>query len=129
VPVWGARSPWPPQAPDAPGIAPDHFSVRWTGAIEAPLSEEFRFLVRANREASTRLWIDGREIVYPETVALQAGQLYPIRLEYREGGSSKAELSLSWESLSLERHIVPTEFLYPEPSAAASGDQAPSTEP
>jgi hypothetical protein len=46
------------------------------------------------------------------TIALRAGQRYPIRLEYKRG-SDKAQVRLMWSSASTPEEIVPHTRLRP----------------
>ena len=60
---------WDKTAP-ADGVPKRGFSARWTGCVEAPLSETFFFVVRTGthhqkRETNpvVRLWLDGRKLI------------------------------------------------------------------
>lgn len=100
---------------------PTNFAVRWTGQLEAPLSEEFTFSTYAR--GGVRLWIDGvqRLFAWNETtarwqsdpMALTAGQRYDVQLDFYTTHPHPA-CSLNWESFSLDRQRIPTEYLYPE---------------
>jgi hypothetical protein len=124
------------------GFDPNSFSARWTGFVEPPVSEEFRFIVFAygaearNKQGAlgsrVRLWVDDKPVVsswdevkpgkvegYHRTrsfqsdpIPLQAGKRVPIRLEYSASGGGEAHLHLYWESRSFEMRHVPTELLY-----------------
>jgi hypothetical protein len=113
-------------------------SVRWTGALEAPLSEDFTFRIytygKQDAGARVRLWIDGmlvvdswdgitlrgslkdwrftRELSSP-AVALTAGKLVPIKIEYASAGGEDEHLHLYWMSRSYDLRHVPKEYLYP----------------
>jgi hypothetical protein len=97
------------------------FSARWTGLLEAPLTEEFIFSTYAR--GGVRLWLDDRQVIFGwnETrtkrasppVRLEAGRKYRIRLDYYTTAERPA-LSLNWESESLDRVRIPAEFLYAE---------------
>ena len=89
--------------PPFPGIFPtDHFSVRWSGSIVAPVTGTYTFALR--HDDGVRLWVDGwpvikkwqvtSPIVSTGTVDLLAGVQYYLRLEYFDKtGGSVAELS------------------------------------
>ncbi|MFW6059262.1 MAG: PA14 domain-containing protein [Phycisphaeraceae bacterium] len=124
------------------GIAGDEpFSVRWTGRIEAPLSEPFVFHVfnidntsatmddhwRVD-QAGVRVWLDGELILEQwapegrgrrrpasEPIALEAGRTYDLRIEYAKWGDEVVGFSLVWGSFSRELHRVPGAHLYPPP--------------
>src|SRR5262245_22816295 len=84
---WGGGSP-------DPLVAPDNFSVRWSGKIKPEFSETYTFYVTA--DDGVRLWISGQTIVdawldQPPTlwigsIALTADQPADIQVEYYENG-------------------------------------------
>lgn len=108
----------------------DNFSVRWTGYVEAPLTEEFVFTTYNND--GVRVWLDGELIIddwnnwdgtvlyhytkyrklvrrHSRPIPLVAGQRYAIKVEYYEDGvvqgrnqpNSEAQVHLCWESPTL----------------------------
>ena len=114
---WGKGSP-------ASGIGPDAFSVRWTGEVQARFSETYTFILRA--DDGVRLWVNGVPVPVidnwttrgrPEnsgTIALQAGQKYPLVLEYFEN-TNQASVRLSWSSASQAQEVIPPSQLTPAP--------------
>lgn len=106
---WGDRSP-------APDIPQDHFAVRWTGQLEAPLSENYRFDLEADNDAW--LWIgDAAEPILSskredkdKEWPLQAGRKYNLKIEFKEGVGA-ASLRLSWTSPRLGRQLIPASQL------------------
>lgn len=114
----------------------DGFAARWTGYIEAPLSEMFTFSVYAR--GGVRLWIDDRQRIFgwnetttrweADQISLQAGRRYPIQIDFYTTHERPA-CSLNWESPSLDRRRIPTEFLYPDPGpeVARKPDARPAT--
>ena len=108
------------------------FAVRWTGDIEAPLSETFVFSTYLR--GRVRLWVDGRQLLYgwnatrqrrlSEPIELRAGERYRIQLDYHTIDQHPA-LSLNWESDSLDRVRVPMEFLYPPETLRAPLEPQP----
>ena len=106
----------------APGAS--GFSTRWTGEVEALLSEEYIFSTYAR--GGVRLWVDGRQIIYSwneveqrtesAPVRLTAGQRYSIQLDFHTSDANPA-VSLNWESLSIDRERIPGKYLYPASSA------------
>src|SRR5690606_3315908 len=80
---WGYGSP-------APSIAPDTFSVRWTGQLVAPETGQYTFHLTA--DDGVRLWIDGQLIIdhwqdspgqtRTATAILQANHPTDFKLEY-----------------------------------------------
>ena len=82
---WGSGSP-------DPSIAPDTFSVRWSGQVKADHTETYTFYGSTND--GVRLWVNGQQIINrwsdglatnTGTISLQAGQWYSITMEYYEG--------------------------------------------
>ena len=116
---------WGTGSPDA-AIAPDTFSVRWTGQIESRYSENYTF--RTTSDDGIGLWVNNQLIIdgfidqgptdYEGSIALVAGEKYDIRLEYYENRIG-AVARLSWFSDSQSLEVVPQSQLYssiePEP--------------
>jgi endo-1,4-beta-xylanase len=105
--AWGEGSP-------APGIAPDTFSVRWTGSITPRYSELYTFT--ASADDGLRLWVNGVRIMdsweyspYPRygKLRLEAGKTYTVRIDYHEGVVG-ASFRLYWQSKSQTREILST---------------------
>lgn len=109
--AWGAGSP-------IDGIAPDTFSVRWTGTITPPASGTYTFY--ATTDNGRRLWIDEApvidawvddwDITYSGTAELTAGQPHALRLEYFENNGGAGAV-LEWSGPGLARQIVPATVL------------------
>jgi hypothetical protein len=107
---------------DGPSVidAATDFSVRWTGEVEAQVTEQFVFSTYSR--GGTRLWIDDEPIianweemksrVESDPVWLEAGTRYPLRLEFQTTSDHPA-CSLNWESFSQERERIPPGYLYP----------------
>jgi hypothetical protein len=113
---------WP--ASPGKGVKADHFSVRWTGQVEAERSETYTFYTLS--DDGVRLWVDERKLIddwkshaateNKGSVALQAGRRYDLRLEFFDD-VSMAQIQLFWSSPSTPRQIVPTRRLYPAPES------------
>lgn len=111
---WGLNSPHP-------DLGPDYFSVRWDGFIEARFDETYTFYTVSDE--GIRLWVNGQLLInnwtgHPATensgtIALKAGECYPIRIEYFDN-TGPAVVKLSWSSPSTPKQIVPKEQLYSE---------------
>jgi len=112
------------------------FGVRWTGEIEAQLSEPFQFVTY--QRGGVRLWIDGEQRIYgwnggrqeiaTDPVRLRAGDRYPVQLDFHTT-RGKPACSLMWESPTQERERIPTAFLYPAAiEVATEPDARPVTE-
>ena len=110
---WSTGSP-------APGIAPDSFTVRWTGRITPEHTEKVTFHVTG--DDGIRLWVDGVLLVddwnvHPPTESsatlfLSAGQDYAIRVDFWENDGG-ALAKLEWSSPSIPRQVVPSRRLTP----------------
>ncbi|MDQ2799910.1 MAG: PA14 domain-containing protein, partial [Armatimonadota bacterium] len=104
------------------------YSVRWTGQVQAPVSETYTFSTISDDGA--RLWVNGRQIIDDwaghgttedtGTIALQAGKRYDIRLEYCQSAGG-ATMHLSWVSPHQPKQIIPASCLYPTAQAAKPG--------
>ncbi|HSY38156.1 MAG TPA: PA14 domain-containing protein [Polyangia bacterium] len=117
---WGTGSP-------ASSLPSDHFSVRWTGQVEALYSQTYTFTTSS--DDGIRLWVNGQQIINNWTdhartqnsgrIALTAGQRSDIRLEFYED-TGNASAQLSWASGSQPKQIIPSAQLYP-PSTGGTG--------
>jgi len=116
-------------SPDIAAVPADHFSARWEGRVAASTSETYTFHVRADNRV--RLMVDGKLLVdkwqdqaeteHSAAVALKAGRLYELGLEYgHRTGASRVELR--WESPSTPKEVVPAGALYPKRSWEAATD-------
>jgi|GEM_PF-1246856 len=109
---------WAAGSPDV-SIAPDSFSVRWTGFVQPLFSQTYTFY--ANTDDGARLWVNGVLLVdkwvdqpvteWSGTIALTAGQKYSIKLEYYDNGGG-ALAKLSWSSPSQVKQILPQSQLF-----------------
>ncbi len=91
------------------------YSVRWTGKIQPQFTETYKITASANN-GGAKLFIDGKLVT--GSLALIAGKLYDIRIEYSKATSVKSGITLFWTCPSLELFIkggeyVPQSQLYP----------------
>ncbi len=96
------------------------FSMRWEGSVKVPRGGAYTFYT--NSDDGVRLWVDGKPMVDNWTnhgatedkgiIVLEAGQEYPIRLEYFENGGA-AVIQLSWSGPGVEKQIIPQGNLFP----------------
>jgi len=110
---------WGTGSPD-PAVPADHFSVRWSGWVQAPGSGLFSFFVTS--DDGLRLWVDGELIIdfwidqgaieRSGTARLQANHKHDIRLEYYENGGA-ASCRLAWSGPGVTKATIPSERLYP----------------
>jgi DNA-binding beta-propeller fold protein YncE len=110
---------WGNGSPDK-SIDPDTFSVRWTGQVYAPDTGTYTF--STNSDDGVRLWVDNKLIIdhwqvqsekkWSATIDLQAGQNYPIRLDYYDN-TAGAKAQLIWDTPSGPEHVIPSYRLSP----------------
>jgi hypothetical protein len=108
---------WGTGSPD-PLVPADLFAARWTGKIKPLFSETYTF--STNSDDGVRLWVNNQQVigdwvdhspmVNTGTIALVAGQMYDLRLEYYEN-LGDAVMQLSWSSPSTPQQIVPSTAL------------------
>jgi hypothetical protein len=118
---------WGNNSPD-PRITNDNFSVRWKGLFRVPATgtytfnanadDGFKFTIRdfASREA------DGGRVVmnnngnccadFSGSVDLVAGKLYPIEIEFFEGGGGANIMYFKWTGPGIAQQQVPEEYFY-----------------
>lgn len=120
--AWGGGAP-------LSGIGTDHFSVRWTGQVQAVATEQVTFYTVS--DDGIRLWVNGTLLIdqwndhgateHQGSIALVAGQRYVLRLEFYENGGD-AVAKLLWSSASIAKQTVPQARLYPSvPAGTGSG--------
>jgi len=116
---------------------PYQFAMRWEGALLAPDTGEYEFVVRTDQAA--RLWINdlrrpvvdayvksGSDNVYRGTLYLLGGRAYPLRLEFGKGVQGvddlsklkkkppqPASISLEWRRPKLAEEVIPQRCLMP----------------
>ena len=111
---------WKLNSPDG-AIKPDYFTVRWTGKIQAVLSEIYTFY--STSDDYVKLWVNGTKIIdnwassdalpsnklNSTNQAFVAGRKYDIVLEYREKNSN-AICKLYWQSPNTPKQIIPSKY-------------------
>ncbi len=111
---------WPTSP--APGVNADDFSVRWTGEIVAPYSEDFTIYLPADN--GHRLTINGTRVIdkwnpadgfdggWSNTVVrFTAGQRVPIQIDFYESYGG-AGIIMYWFSASQGWQVVPSSSLF-----------------
>jgi beta-glucosidase len=97
APYWGMDSP-------GPGVGSDHFSVKWTGTLTAPVSGRYELGLITDDKGrlywNDQLLIDNWDnfklnVMMTKEVRLKAGKAYPICLEYGEE-TEYAGIRLKW---------------------------------
>ncbi len=94
--------------PNVPGLAADHFSIRWTGVIKPEKSTQYEFIV--NGDDGYRLWINNNLVINNWTdhaaeqrtarLSLDSGTIYQVKLEYYENGGD-AVISFGWQEMGI----------------------------
>lgn len=99
------------------------YSVRWTGKIQPQFSENYTFNTRG------KLFIGGKQVT--GAIALKAGELYDLRIEYSKSTSLGEGIGLLWSSPSLNNWTGPWEYvpqsqLYPPDSSPPPANKPPT---
>ena len=120
---WGTGAP-------AQGVAPDRFTARWTGYLQAPVTGTYQF--RTASDDGVRLWVDGvlrinNWTTHPATlnvsplIPLVAGQRVPVRVEYFEN-TGQAMVRLDWRRIGAGGFgVIPAARFATEDSDSAQG--------
>ena len=108
-------------------VASDRFSVRWTGQVEPPATEDYTFHARS--DGPMRVWV-GNRLLLDSTLrpprngqrevsgklALTAGTKYDLLVEYKHvpaGDSPPPALAeLSWRNPAQPRTAIPAQQLF-----------------
>lgn len=101
----------------------ENFSARWEGFIEAPATGDYLFYT--STDDGVKLSINGEIIVYDNTshteteftsskaIHMVAGNRYPIKMEFWDGGGSAAA-RLKWSNnKGFTKQLVASKYLYP----------------
>ncbi|MGI6269918.1 MAG: PA14 domain-containing protein [Candidatus Howiella sp.] len=110
------------------GVPAEHYSIRWTGRIQAPTSGSYIFTTSA--DDGVKVLIDGKQIISdpgPHGATnttgwyeMEAGRFYSLVIEYYNGYGGGG-LSLYWQTTGMDKTLVPAENLFlPEYEAAVS---------
>ena len=110
--------------PPAPGLAPNAFSVRWSGTVRARASGACTFRVAADSQVeNASLWVDGRLVVDRRApidqagsersgqIVLDEGRRYDLRLEY-VSAVAPARVRLGWSSYGQPDELIPRDRLF-----------------
>ena len=103
------------------GPGTNHFSARWSGAVQAQYSESYTFTTITR--GGVRLRLNGRLLIddwtdHPDpatnhgTLPLAAQQLYNVQMDYLPG-NGEALAQLGWSSPSTAFELIPRTQLYP----------------
>ncbi|TXT22108.1 MAG: cytochrome c [Planctomycetota bacterium] len=122
------------KSPDDEKMEPHEFSIRWEGAVTAPDTGEYEFIVRTDQAA--RLWINdlkqplvdnwvqsGKETEHRESIFLLAGRTYALKLEFskakqgvddkkaKEKPPAPAFISLEWQRPHRVAEVIASRYL------------------
>ena len=98
----------------------DFVTVRWSGELQAPVSETIDFFVRANEHV--RVWMSGElvldaweslsSVLLPFTFTVSKDAFYAMEIEYREL-SGEAFFQLLWKRTGdVTESVVPSEMVF-----------------
>ena len=118
----------------SPNLSNGLYSVRWTGQVQPQYSETYYFDVLS--DDGVKLWVNDQLILtnwlsqsggseWSNSIALQAGTRYDIKLEYLQNGS-KAQAHLYWYSADQSKQIIPNTSLYPTNSFGGGSSNGPA---
>jgi MSHA biogenesis protein MshQ len=104
---------WTDGPPGVNGVTQDQFSVRWNGSIRATETGAYRFQTAS--DDGVRLWVDNQLVINrwndhavttdtSNAVNLEAGGVYPVRMEFYENGGL-AEIRLRWRTPSSSNYV------------------------
>jgi mono/diheme cytochrome c family protein len=113
------------------------FRVTWTGAVLAPETGEYEFVVRS--ENALRLFVNdpnkplidisvksGNDSEYREAIHLLGGRVYPIRLELTRGKDEKtSSMELLWKVPRRALAVIPARNLSPADAPPVFAVQTP----
>lgn len=127
---------WGYGSPD-PTVAPDTFSVRWSGSVVPLYSESYTFFTVS--DDGVRLWVNGQLVIdnwadhaatenASAAIQLNAGQPVNIKMEFYENGGL-AVAKLLWSSATQVKQPVSTTQLEPNGGILASIPVASAVSP
>ena len=111
---------WGTTAGPGSGVTADHFSARWTGRVEAPVTGDFRFTTVS--DDGIRVWVNGQLVIdnwtnHPPTtntsvpITLSAYVKYTLKIEYYEK-AGEATAKLQWSYPGQATQVIPASRLF-----------------
>ncbi|WP_049723801.1 DUF6701 domain-containing protein [Gilvimarinus polysaccharolyticus] len=105
---------WASGAPGINGVTQNQFSVEWNGFIRATETGTYRFQTAS--DDGVRLWVDNQLLINrwndhavttdtSTSVSLEAGNVYPVRMQFYENGGL-AEIRLRWRTPSSANYVA-----------------------
>jgi len=109
----------------------DYFSIAWAGYLYPPYSETYTIFTSIYGGSGVRLYLDGDLIIDQFDpldgeadpfiiVQLTANTLFDLLIDFREE-TGRAKISLEWESASIVRTQIASEYLYYVKDIGGSG--------
>jgi uncharacterized protein YjbI with pentapeptide repeats len=123
-------------SPGVSGLGTEHYTIRFTGQVEAPADGPLTFY--STHDDAARLWVGGVQLVddwvpgaartrqgtYPNAVK---GQRLDITYEYWQF-QTFGELRLEWEAAGVGRQVIPQAAMFSSAAVAASARLVPRYE-
>jgi mono/diheme cytochrome c family protein len=112
-------------SPDPEKIEPKEFAVRWEGAVFAPDTGDYEFIIRTKN--GVRLWVNdtdtalidgwvrsGDDVEHRESMFLLGGREYAVRLEFFKSEKDEASaIELQWKPPNHTAEVIPARCLSP----------------
>ena len=114
---------WAEASPNSTLPALTNFAARWSGQVLPRHTETYTFYIQTAAGDSSRLWVNGRQLIDNWTnpaageqsgsVALRAGRRYDLVMEYSDPAGA-ATARLLWSSnISQPKQVIPSSQLLP----------------
>ena len=94
------------------GLFATPFSAKWTGKIMPKFSENYTFTLEMESGDTGVLRVNGQNLGSGGSIALTAGQMYDISIDYQPN-NNQGMVRLMWESSSQRKALVPASQLFP----------------
>jgi hypothetical protein len=113
-------------SPDVWKMRADEFSTRWEGAVIAPETGTYEFILKT--ENGARLWVNDPKVMFidawvspgpqvreeKKTIFLLGGRAYPITLEHFKFKEKSASIELHWKTPHGRQEVIPRSHLLPQ---------------
>lgn len=104
----------------ATGYSFKNLDAVWTGYIQPAYTDDYTFYLKGSGMGSVFIGTTQmvNTVLQPEdegsqTITLQAGQLYPITINYSSGGDNTGSIVMSWSGANYQAYeVVPQKALY-----------------
>lgn len=115
-------------SPNSDRIPPEEFTIWWRGAVYAPESGDYEFIVETRN--GMQLWVNdmeeplidgkvrsGEDVVWREKIRLLGGRYYSLKLEFFKSEKAKekvAAVRLKWKPPHHAEEVIPQRYLVPQ---------------